>query len=45
MDQRMNYILDLFRSRHDDPALFQDPFTPGQTREIQANRVPDLAAS
>ncbi len=45
MGDRMNYILDLFRSRHDDPALFQAPFTPGQTRDIQANRVPDLAAS
>lgn len=44
MNERMNYILDLFRSRHDDPALFQDPFTPNQTREILANRVPDLAA-
>jgi hypothetical protein len=43
LDQRMNFIVDLFRSRHDDPALFQDPFSPSQTREIAANRVPNLA--
>lgn len=44
MRDRMNYILDLFRSRQDDPALFQDPFTPKQTKDILANRIPNLAA-
>lgn len=40
-DERMNFIADLFRSRHDDPSLFNAPFTAQQTREIAAGRVPD----
>lgn len=37
---RMNYIVDLFRSRHLDPGLFSEPFTPAQTREVLAGNVP-----
>lgn len=40
-DERMNYIADLFRSRHDDPNLFNPPFSAQQTREIAAGRVPE----
>lgn len=38
---RMNYIVDLFRSRQDDPNLFAAPFTDAQRTAILAGRVPD----
>ncbi len=38
---RMNYIVDLFRSRQDDPNLFAAPFTDAQRSDILAGRVPD----
>lgn len=37
---RMRYIFVYFRSRQQDPSLFQPPFTPEQTAEILAGRVP-----
>jgi hypothetical protein len=37
---RMNYICDLFRSRHFDPGLFSEPYTEAQRDEIAAGRVP-----
>ena len=37
---RMNYIVDLFRSRHLDPGLFSEPFTPQQVRDVLAGNVP-----
>lgn len=40
LPDRMNYILDLFRSRHDDGNLFRSPFSASQTRSIEAGVVP-----
>jgi hypothetical protein len=37
---RMNYIVDLFRSRQEDPNLFTAPFTDTQTSAILAGHVP-----
>jgi hypothetical protein len=37
---RMNYIVDLFRSRHFDEGLFTDPYSAEQTEAILAGRVP-----
>lgn len=37
---RMNYISDLFRSRHFDPGLFAPPYTEQQHAKIEAGRVP-----
>jgi hypothetical protein len=37
---RMNYIVDLFRSRHFDEGLFVEPYTPAQTADILDGRVP-----
>lgn len=37
---RMNYIVDLFRSRHLQPTLFAAPFTAEQTRALAAGRIP-----
>ncbi|GHG70173.1 hypothetical protein [Comamonas sp. JC664] len=41
LDQRMNYIVDLFRSRQSDPALFDPPFGQRGTYPVapQAPRV------
>jgi hypothetical protein len=38
---RMNYIVDLFRSRHFDEGLFTEPYTAGQIAAIHAGRVPE----
>jgi hypothetical protein len=40
LPQRMNYILNLFRSRQQDGALLLPPFTDAQWAEMQAGRVP-----
>ena len=40
LEDRMNMIVNVFRTRHDDQSLFEAPFDPHQTREIQAGRVP-----
>ena len=38
---RMNYIVNLFRSRQQDPTLAAAPFTADQLAAMQAGRVPD----
>ena len=38
---RMHFIADLFRARHEDPALFQGPFSTDQLRTIAEGRTPD----
>lgn len=40
LGDRMNYICDLFRSRHFDPGLFTPPYTHEQCAEIMLGRVP-----
>jgi hypothetical protein len=37
---RMHFIADLFRSRHEDATLFQAPFTADQLRQIADGRTP-----
>lgn len=37
---RMNFIVDLFRSRHLDDGLFRAPFTKAQSRDVLAGNVP-----
>lgn len=37
---RMNFIVDLFRSRHLDEGLFSAPFTDAQRRDVLAGVVP-----
>ncbi len=41
LPDRMHFILDLFRQEHENAALFQPPFAPGQVEAIAAGRVPD----
>jgi hypothetical protein len=38
---RMNYIVDLFRSRHFDDGLFSEPYTEVQVAAIHAGAVPE----
>jgi hypothetical protein len=40
LSDRMNFIVDLFRSRQTDPDLFRAPFSPEQRDAIMAGRVP-----
>ena len=40
LSDRMNYIVDLFRSRHLDPGLFAAPYSEAQRRQIMAGRIP-----
>jgi hypothetical protein len=40
LDQRMNFILNLFRSRHHDPRLYAAPFDPSVLAQIQTGTVP-----
>lgn len=37
---RMNFIVDLFRSRQSDPNLFRAPYTDSQRQAILSGRVP-----
>jgi hypothetical protein len=37
---RMNFIVDLFRTRHLDEGLFSEPFTEAQRRDVLAGVVP-----
>ncbi|MEZ4472115.1 MAG: hypothetical protein R3F60_15240 [bacterium] len=37
---RMHFILDLFRSRQQDPAVLGLPFSPSQAATIRAGRIP-----
>lgn len=43
LDDRMGFIVDLFRSHQQNPALFTPPFTPDQQTAIRAGLVPDGA--
>jgi hypothetical protein len=38
---RMHMILDLFRQQHENPALFQPPFTAEQVQAIAVGHTPD----
>jgi type II secretory pathway component PulJ len=40
LDDRMNYIVDFFRSHQQNSELFEPPFTTEQMAEIDAGRVP-----
>ncbi len=40
IDDRMNFIVDLFRSRHENPSLYSPPFDPGQIQQMKAGRLP-----
>jgi len=40
LDDRMNFISNLFRSRHHRRELFQPPFGPAVLAEIEAGRLP-----
>jgi hypothetical protein len=42
LDDRMNFITNLFRSRHHRKELFQPPFAPPVLAEIEHDRIPDL---
>jgi hypothetical protein len=40
LEERMNYIVNLFRSRQRHPALFSPPFSDDQLTELAAGRLP-----
>lgn len=42
-DERIQFIADLFRSRHETSSLLDAPFTPGQVAGILDGRVPEGA--
>ncbi|MDH3598163.1 MAG: hypothetical protein OEU26_00835 [Candidatus Tectomicrobia bacterium] len=41
LSDRMNYVVDFFRSRQQEITLRDDPFTPEQVQLIRAGRLPD----
>ena len=41
LEQRMHYIVHLFRAYHDEGALASPPFTPAQVERILAGELPD----
>jgi hypothetical protein len=41
LEDRMNFIVNLFRSRQTDVALFGPPFTTAQTTAIESGKFPD----
>jgi hypothetical protein len=41
LDDRMNYIVDLFRSYQQEAKLFEPPFTPEQVAELDSGRIPE----
>ena len=41
LDERMSYIVNLFRGRQRDPSLAAHPFTEDQLAAMRAGRVPD----
>jgi hypothetical protein len=45
MDDRMNFITNLFRSRHHRMALFEPPFTPEVLADIEADTLPGEPAA
>jgi hypothetical protein len=40
LDERMNFIVNLFRSRQQDPTLFEPPFSPAQLAVLQQGQLP-----
>ena len=44
LDERMNFITNLFRSRHHRMELFRQPFEPGAVSDMKAGRVPSPPA-
>jgi ER-bound oxygenase mpaB/B'/Rubber oxygenase, catalytic domain len=40
LDERMNFITNLFRSRHHCQQLFQTPFDAAELAQIEKNRIP-----
>ncbi|HEY8040364.1 MAG TPA: hypothetical protein VIF15_11250 [Polyangiaceae bacterium] len=43
LDDRMNFIVNLFRSRQKDAELLEQPFSDAQRAEIEAGRIPGAA--
>ncbi len=41
LDQRMHYIVHLFRALHEDADLFEAPFTEAQIKAFMAGVIPD----
>ena len=41
LDQRMHYIVHLFRAHHEDGTLASPPFTAAQVERMRAGAVPD----
>jgi hypothetical protein len=41
LDQRMHYIIHLFRAFHEAHDLFDPPFTPSQVEQMLAGAIPD----
>ena len=41
LGDRMNYLVDFFRSRQQERELLEPPFTPRQAAAIRAGEVPD----
>jgi hypothetical protein len=44
LDDRMNFITNLFRSRHHRKELFQPPFGPAVVADIEGGRIPHPAS-
>lgn len=42
IEDRMNFIVDFFRTRQQDPSLFEAPFTEAQIRLIRSNSTPTV---
>jgi hypothetical protein len=40
LDERMNFIVNLFRSRQNDASLFDPPFSPEQVAQLAQGQVP-----
>lgn len=40
LNDRLHFIIDLFRSHQEAPAIFAPPFEPEQTTAIKAGRIP-----
>jgi len=40
LDERMNFVVNLFRSRQQDPTLFEPPFSPAQLAVLEQGQVP-----
>jgi hypothetical protein len=40
LDDRMNYVVDFFRSRQQDPSLYQQPFSDEQVETIRLGSMP-----